>query len=149
MGRMIETSCQIRITCYNSSRLPSLGDTLRVYASYEGRLCETDINECSGSPCQNNGQCEDLIGGFRCHCVRGWKGEFCELRELPCDSQPCLNNGTCEHRSGASGDASNDYFCRCPPGKFLAFGIELYRARFHLSGALLVVFRVGIFAISR
>ncbi|KAL5961482.1 hypothetical protein TSMEX_010800, partial [Taenia solium] len=78
-------------------------------AGFEGKVCEREINDCKGSPCQNGGVCEDLVDDFRCNCPPGWKGTFCEQPMLPCDSSPCLNNGVCEN-------TPSGYVCHCPPG---------------------------------
>jgi len=38
-----------------------------------GNDCETEVNECETfSPCYNNATCEDLIAGYRCHCLPGY-----------------------------------------------------------------------------
>ncbi|VDK22366.1 unnamed protein product [Taenia asiatica] len=78
-------------------------------AGFEGKVCEREINDCKGSPCQNGGVCEDLVDDFRCNCPPGWKGTFCEQPMLPCDSSPCLNSGVCEN-------TPSGYVCHCPPG---------------------------------
>ena len=41
-------------------------------------LLFSDVNECSSSPCENNGTCSDLVDRFRCVCVRGFTGTKCE-----------------------------------------------------------------------
>lgn len=38
----------------------------------------SDTNECQSNPCRNNGQCVDLIGGFRCDCPAAYRGSTCE-----------------------------------------------------------------------
>jgi len=45
-----------------------------------GNDCETEVNECETfSPCYNNATCEDLIAGYRCHCLPGYNGK-CDRR---------------------------------------------------------------------
>lgn len=42
---------------------------------------ETDFNECESMPCQNNGECIDLIGRYQCRCTgTGFEGANCKLR---------------------------------------------------------------------
>lgn len=43
---------------------------------------ETDKNECSSGPCQNNGTCLDLINRFQCRCVPGYTGTQCEIGNM-------------------------------------------------------------------
>lgn len=43
-----------------------------------------DVNECNKNPCQNGGQCVDLLNDFYCNCVDNWKGKTCNSRELTC-----------------------------------------------------------------
>lgn len=43
---------------------------------------ETDKNECSSGPCQNNGTCLDLINRFQCRCVPGYTGTQCEIGNI-------------------------------------------------------------------
>lgn len=40
------------------------------------------MNECSRNPCQNGGQCVDLINDFTCNCVDNWKGKTCHSSKL-------------------------------------------------------------------
>lgn len=37
-----------------------------------------DIDECSNSPCKNQGTCVNTIGGFHCTCPQGFKGDLCD-----------------------------------------------------------------------
>ena len=37
-----------------------------------------DIDECASTPCQNEGTCTDLEGGYSCNCVAGYEGTNCE-----------------------------------------------------------------------
>ena len=64
------------------------------------------INDCAGSPCQNNGTCTDLVGGFLCQCASGWTGSTCAQNIDECSPNPCLNGGTCM-------DAINSFTCEC------------------------------------
>ena len=38
----------------------------------------TDTNECASVPCQNQGQCTDLVDAYICNCAPGWAGVNCE-----------------------------------------------------------------------
>lgn len=41
---------------------------------------ETDLNECESGPCQNNGECIDLIGRYQCRCAgTGFEGVNCKF----------------------------------------------------------------------
>ena len=37
-----------------------------------------DIDECASSPCQNGGNCTDIVNGHTCDCVAGYDGINCE-----------------------------------------------------------------------
>ena len=37
-----------------------------------------DIDECASSPCQNSGNCTDIVNGHSCECVAGYDGANCE-----------------------------------------------------------------------
>ena len=34
---------------------------------------------CNPNPCQNEGQCQDGVGGFECICVDGYIGTICDV----------------------------------------------------------------------
>ncbi|CAC5405483.1 Neurogenic locus Notch protein,Fibropellin-3,Fibropellin-1 [Mytilus coruscus] len=76
---------------------------------YTGKLCETDINECSSFPCQHGGACLDLINNYRCHCSSGFNGFNCETDIDECYNIPCYNNGTCV-------DGIDSWTCECLQG---------------------------------
>jgi len=42
-----------------------------------GRLCEIDIDDCVGDPCQHDGTCDDQKNGFTCRCLPGYAGKLC------------------------------------------------------------------------
>ena len=74
-----------------------------------GPLCETELDECSSAPCQNNATCSDLIAGYVCACPPGFNGTNCESELDECLSNPCSNGATCA-------DEINGYSCECAPG---------------------------------
>ena len=43
-----------------------------------GQFCETNIDECSSEPCQNNGTCEDAVDKYSCQCPRAYAGINCQ-----------------------------------------------------------------------
>lgn len=53
-----------------------------------GLKCETEVNECIPDPCQNGGQCSDLIGQFKCNCTSGYYGDTCQFQD-GCFNQVC------------------------------------------------------------
>lgn len=40
-----------------------------------------DANECEGKPCLNAFSCKNLIGGYYCDCIPGWKGANCHISQ--------------------------------------------------------------------
>ena len=39
----------------------------------------SDIDDCTGKPCQNGGTCTDGVNGFTCKCATGYTGTKCEI----------------------------------------------------------------------
>ncbi|XP_035687115.1 fibropellin-1-like [Branchiostoma floridae] len=96
------TNCMNGGTCMN--------DVCRCSPGYTGSKCETEIDECSGSPCMNGARCRDEVNGFTCECEPGWNGARCEQNINECWSNPCMNGGTCI-------DIVNGYICDCISGQ--------------------------------
>ena len=42
----------------------------------------SDIDDCAGVTCQNNGTCQDGVNMFSCICEPGFEGEFCETGQI-------------------------------------------------------------------
>ena len=40
-----------------------------------------DIDECASNPCVN-GECEDKVNDYICHCKPGWTGKNCDIGEF-------------------------------------------------------------------
>ena len=41
----------------------------------------SDIDDCAGQPCQNDGNCTDRVNDFNCDCVAGYTGKNCSIGE--------------------------------------------------------------------
>ncbi|KAM8816563.1 LOW QUALITY PROTEIN: protein crumbs homolog 1 [Rhynchonycteris naso] len=86
---------------------------------FTGVHCEEAINECSSSPCQNGGTCENLLGNYTCHCPlvndsgTFYGGSNCSDVLPGCPHHQCLNDGQCipHVRNGQHG-----FSCLCPAG---------------------------------
>ena len=50
-------------------------------------LFQTDIDECSSTPCQNGAACTDNINGYTCNCNPGYGGVLCEIGKEVRDSE--------------------------------------------------------------
>lgn len=48
---------------------------------WSGANCDTNINECSSSPCQFGGTCIDGVNGYYCSCADGFTGDNCETQQ--------------------------------------------------------------------
>ncbi len=66
-----------------------------------GEFCETEINECLSSPCQNEAVCEDKIGRYLCHCVNTGDGHH--YTGPQCQDKMCdVSTGIGSFNSGQS-----------------------------------------------
>ncbi|TKS82917.1 Coagulation factor X [Collichthys lucidus] len=54
----------------------------------------TDGDQCKPAPCQNEGVCEDGIGGYVCWCKPNFNGKNCEIEVA---KQCSVKNGGCSH----------------------------------------------------
>ena len=49
------------------------------------RLCATDVNECTSTPCLDGGTCLDGDNEFSCLCVQGFDGILCQTSTAASD----------------------------------------------------------------
>ena len=89
--------CDISEACSNHGNCtstPTGSYTCACLPGYTGFRCETDINECASSPCQNGGSCNDLVNGYNCSCPDKTNGTNCENVGCPMMYQ-CTSQGYC------------------------------------------------------
>lgn len=55
---------------------------------YSGTYCETELNHCTGTVCENGGECLDQPGGFLCQCSEGFTGTTCSTRVTRLEISP-------------------------------------------------------------
>ena len=76
-----------------------------------GLNCETEIDDCDPDPCMNDGECIDLVVGYRCVCQLPYTGPNCSTQLMPCQHHRCRNGAQC-----IPDERYTDYICRCAPG---------------------------------
>ena len=54
---------------------------------FTGKDCQININDCEAQPCLNNGDCDDGINAFTCHCKPGFSGQLCEVNIDECKGE--------------------------------------------------------------
>ncbi|XP_030851876.1 uncharacterized protein LOC590372 isoform X3 [Strongylocentrotus purpuratus] len=82
----------------------------RGFAMYALAERIADLNECERDPCRNGGTCMDLIDGYQCSCLDGYKGKDCTQDNDECRYEnPCYNGGSCNNDFG-------NFSCECPEG---------------------------------
>lgn len=59
-----------------------------------GDRCQTDINYCLDTSCQNGGTCIEQVEGFSCLCPPRFIGPVCNISN-DCSQSICHNQGTC------------------------------------------------------
>ncbi|XP_060571839.1 fibropellin-3-like isoform X2 [Ruditapes philippinarum] len=105
--------CEINVPCHNGAICRSWDNdrySCDCLSGFTGSNCETDIDECMSSPCQNGGACIDEVDAFYCKCDSAYPGDYCEIDLYnSCAASPCQGNGTCTQEE-------NGYNCTCPPG---------------------------------
>ena len=90
---------------------------IRTYicSGWTGVNCESDIDECESTPCQNNATCNNLAGSFNCTCDTGYVGDVCH------STDPCLDSDVCNDRGECSFDVDDvsrnaTASCECDDG---------------------------------
>jgi len=70
-----------------------------------------DINECSSSPCVNDGTCLNQVNAYQCVCTPSWTGVNCEMDANECDLglDNCHANADCTNTVGS-------FTCACREG---------------------------------
>lgn len=108
--KCVAETCKFQGTCTQHRQIIS-----DIYChckpGFTGKLCQTNINECSSSPCKHNGSCIDKIFAFVCKCQYGWIGKTCQKDADLCLPNPCKLGGKCI-------DKLTFYFCICKKGSF-------------------------------
>ncbi|XP_030844921.1 fibropellin-1-like [Strongylocentrotus purpuratus] len=94
--------------CENNGECISDGQC-RCVTGFTGTMCETNIDDCSTTPCMNGGVCVDEVNSFTCNCAAGYTGDTCQTDIDDCTPNPCMNGGACT-------DGVNSYTCACVAG---------------------------------
>ena len=78
-------------------------------AGWSGQLCDENVDDCAGQPCQNGAECIDGVDAFSCVCATGFTGLLCTVNTNDCAMAPCENGGVCE-------DGADAFVCHCAAG---------------------------------
>ncbi|KAI3382076.1 hypothetical protein SNEBB_000637 [Seison nebaliae] len=63
--------------------------------THTGDYCQTQVNYCTNSTCENGGTCNMHGTLIKCLCVEGFTGVRCEVPIASCSNHKCENGGTC------------------------------------------------------
>ncbi|XP_052260173.1 fibropellin-3-like [Dreissena polymorpha] len=92
-GSDFEYGSHVVYTCdqgYNMTDQTSATRTCSKYGVWSGELPQCLYAEsCSGSHCQNNSTCVNMLGDYECICETGWTGKNCEIDIQPPVMQGC------------------------------------------------------------
>ena len=64
------------LVVFSSNNSLAKGSNKYNVAIFAGTRCQTNINECSSSPCLNGGICTDGVNKYTCACQSGYGGNF-------------------------------------------------------------------------
>ncbi|XP_019622003.1 PREDICTED: neurogenic locus notch homolog protein 2-like [Branchiostoma belcheri] len=93
-------------SCTNTNGSYTCGCPPGYVLGTDARTCD-DINECSSSPCQHEGLCQDGVNQYSCSCTHGWAGSHCQDDLDECN---LINHG-CEYQCQ---NTPGSYSCVCP-----------------------------------
>ncbi|KAI3379050.1 hypothetical protein SNEBB_005199 [Seison nebaliae] len=101
------TSTSISTTSTTTSTLTTPTTTSTSTTSTATRTVGTP---CSSTPCQNDGQCLEILDNtqFLCLCTIEWRGDTCEMESVTCDNNPCEGDAPCLTTE------FGDVICQCP-----------------------------------
>ena len=76
-----------------------------IYVLFSGLVCAWRF--CELSPCQNDGECEDLNQNYSCSCDEGFAGKNCQVNLTLCAFTVCGRRGQCRL------DKDDNISCKC------------------------------------
>ena len=79
------------LTCQNGGSPNAACSVCECLPGFTGSFCQTDIDECSPNPCQNEGTCTYESNTFTCRCPPGYTGMSCEAIIDDCSPTGCEN----------------------------------------------------------
>ncbi|CCD69400.2 EGF-like domain-containing protein [Caenorhabditis elegans] len=111
--------CENGGTCVPTYNLLDSTFTCQCTPDWKGTYCEEERYYCDETPCENGGECEDIIGppnSYNCTCTPQWTGFNCTIDVDECveDTTLCKTkdpDATCVNTNGS-------YYCVCSPNMF-------------------------------